>query len=126
MPPHHRAGGDTQHIARQKPGTTIFRRFFSGPDGTQVDQYEYGNVKFVADRAQSAFHEWHSEIEKRTVPAKLAEHLTEEDPCPCLSGKTFGTCCKGAETITVPHLQISFIGGTPNPSLPKNELHLKT
>lgn len=100
--------------------------FFSGPDGSQVDHYDYGNVKFVADRAQSAFQEWHSEIGKRMVPAKLAEHLTEDDHCPCLSGKTFGTCCKGAQTITVPHLQISFIGGTPNPSLPTNELHFKT
>jgi len=97
---------------------------FLGPDGTQVDHYNYGNVKFVADRATSAFHEWFSEVGTRTIATKLAENLAAEGPCPCLSGKAFGACCKDAPTITVPHLQISFIGDEPDSTLPKDELIL--
>lgn len=98
--------------------------FFSGPDGTQVDHYNYGNVKFVADRATSAFHEWFAEMGKRTIAASLAANLALEAPCPCLSSKAFGACCKNSPTITVPHLQISFIGDEPDSTLPKDELML--
>lgn len=94
--------------------------FLSGPDG-QIDRYNYGNLKFVVDRVRSPFHEWWLERTTMIIAPQAVAHLTAEDPCPCLSGKTFGDCCRGTGPITVPHLQITF-SAPPDNSLSENEL----
>lgn len=82
--------------------------FLGSKDGTQYDHYDYGNVKFVADRVASPFHEWTSERATRLVAAKEVAHLPIDHPCPCLSGKHFGDCCIGKQEFEVPHLQVTF------------------
>lgn len=73
--------------------------------GKQRDHYNYGNVRFVVQRLASAFHSWRSQVTTRVIQKMDVAHLTRDDPCPCLSGKTFGDCCADKTEITVPHLQ---------------------
>jgi hypothetical protein len=92
-------------------------------DGEPVDHYNYGNVKFVVDRLDSAFHGWDSYLTTRVIAASDIAHLDPMQPCPCLSGKTLGECCTGKSEVTVPHLQIQFYV-RPSTNLPTNELLL--
>lgn len=94
-----------------------------GEDGKPIDHYNYGNIKFVVDRLDSAFHGWNSYQTTRVIAASEIAHLDSMHPCPCLSGKNFGECCTGKSEVTVPHLQIQFYV-QPSSSLPTNELLL--
>ena len=92
-------------------------------DSESIDHYNYGNIKFVVERLDSAFHGWNSYLTTRTIAAAEVAHLDSLHPCPCLSGKHFGDCCKGQSELTVPHLQIEFYV-RPSKNLPANELLL--
>jgi len=92
-------------------------------DGKTIDHYNYGNIKFVADRLDSAFHGWDSYLTTRALVAAEVAHLDSLQPCPCLSGKPFGDCCDGKSEITVPHLQIQFYV-QPSKNFPSSELLL--
>ena len=87
------------------------------------DHYNYGNVRFVVERLDSPFHGWDSYLTTRNISGSQAAHLASADPCPCLSGKSFGDCCTGTTEITVPHLQIRLYV-QPSKSLPETELLL--
>jgi len=95
----------------------------AGKDGEPVDHYNYGNIKFIAERLDSAFHGWDSHLTTRTIVASEVAHLDPVQPCPCLSGKNFGDCCKGKGEITVPHLQFQLYV-QPSKNLPATELLL--
>lgn len=82
--------------------------FLGNEDGTQRDHYDYGNVRFVADRLISPFHEWNPEWTTRIFTAAEVAHLSTDHSCPCLSGKRFGECCFNKQEFEVPHLQITF------------------
>jgi hypothetical protein len=92
-------------------------------DGEPIDHYNYGNIKFVVERLDSAFHGWNSYLTTRVIAASEIAHLDSTQPCPCLSGKIFGECCTGKSEVTVPHLQIQFFV-RPSKNLPANELLL--
>lgn len=93
--------------------------FLGNEDGTQRDHYDYGNVKFIADRVTSPFHEWMCERTTRVVSAAEVMHLSAGHPCPCLSGKRFEECCRSKQEFEVPHLHASFFVPPPRelPSL---------
>jgi hypothetical protein len=82
--------------------------FLGDEDGAQRDHYDYGNVKFIADRVASPFHEWAHERTTRLVTAAEVAHLLADQRCPCLSGKRFGECCINKQEFEVPHLQVTF------------------
>jgi hypothetical protein len=89
--------------------------------GKAKDHYNYGNVKFIVERVDSPFHGWDSYLTKRVIAASEVAHLHADDPCPCLSGKSFGDCCSGKTEMIVPHLQIRLYV-QPKKALPENEL----
>jgi hypothetical protein len=82
--------------------------FLESEDGTQRDHYDYGNVKFIADRVASSFYEWKYERITRLVTAAEVAHLFADQHCPCLSGKRFGECCNNKKEFEIPHLQVTF------------------
>ncbi len=92
-------------------------------DGEPVDHYNYGNLKFLVDRLDSAFHGWESYLTTRTMTASELAHLSPTQPCPCLSGKNFGECCMGKSEMNVPHLQFQLYVH-PSKNLPANEFLL--
>lgn len=95
--------------------------FLGNEDGTQRDHYDYGNVKFIADRVASPFHGWAFERTTRLVTASEVMHLLADHPCPCLSGKCFGVCCIEKQEFEVPHLQFNFSVSPPQ-ELPNLQL----
>ena len=95
----------------------------TGKDGDPVDHYDYGNINFLVERLDSAFHGWNSHLTTRAISASELAHLNPAQPCPCLSGKNFGDCCNGKSEITVPHLQFQ-LHVQPSKNLPANELLL--
>lgn len=95
--------------------------FTSDENGKTLDHYNYGNVKFVADRVISPWHDWRTRKMTRGLTVAEVAHIPLSAPCPCSSGEDFGNCCAGKETVVVPHLQVDFL--IPPPAdLPSVEL----
>ncbi len=89
----------------------------------RIDNYDYSIVKFVADRVNSAFHEWDSYATTRDISASELVNLPLENQCPCVSGKNYGSCCAGKSNLTIPHLQIC-LSQPPKGVFPENELFI--
>lgn len=88
--------------------------FLTDDKGQKVDQYNYSNVEFVAERVVSPWHGWQAISTTREVMTEEVAHIKTSVPCPCISGKEFGSCCAGKEKFVVPHLEIVFL--VPPPS----------
>ncbi len=95
--------------------------FLTDDQGERIDHFNYGNVKFIADRLVSPWHSWRTTTTTRELTSSEVAHVSPSAPCPCLSKKLFGDCCQGKETVTAPHLQINFAVPPPR-NLPELEL----
>lgn len=82
--------------------------FLTDDKGQKIDHYDYGNVRFVADRVVSPWHGWRAIDMTRAITAEEVAHVNPSAPCPCCSGEEFGKCCTGKKRLVVPHLQIVF------------------
>jgi len=88
--------------------------FLTDVNGQKVDQYNYSNVGFIAQRVVSPWHGWQAISTTCEVMAEEVAHIKTSVPCPCISGKDFGSCCAGKEKFVVPHLEIVFLVSPPS------------
>lgn len=74
------------------------------------DPMDYSLVDWVAKRVRSPFDRWNIAWTIETHPHHLFS-ARPDDPCPCESGKFYGSCCLYTRGVKRPHAQFDF----PNP-----------
>lgn len=99
----------------QKYSVAFLKNEKSGED---IDHYDYSTVRYVAERLNSPFEEWHPNWTKKMFARKDFNDLTREDMCPCNSKRPFGECCYNKQSILLPHLEVEF-----SKELPENLCH---
>lgn len=77
-----------------KPVNKYSVPFTKDKDGGTVDDYDYLLVKGLMNFWKKPFQHWTYEIKHTHKPLSAFPGLTDNDFCPCSSGKTYGECCK--------------------------------
>jgi hypothetical protein len=79
-----------------------------------VDQYDYGIVKYAIDGLRKPFDAWEVRWMRTRHPHNLFSHVSNEDDCPCGSGKKYKNCClPNPRGVLRPHVE--FLFSTPLP-----------
>jgi len=94
----------------ETPGHKYAVAFASSSEsgGGIKDQYNYAAVRYVIDGLRSPFDAWDLERTKRRHPHSRYYHVTQDEDCPCESGKTYEECCLSESGVLRPHLNIIF------------------
>ncbi|WP_122804782.1 SEC-C metal-binding domain-containing protein [Burkholderia pseudomallei] len=90
---------------------------FPKKNADDPDPFDYGAVKFVAERLSGPFSRWTSELIQARHPHSMFSATPPDEPCPCESGRSYRECCLEKPGVLRPHVQISFSEPPPE-SLP--------
>lgn len=88
---------------------SVARVMHERADGKIVDQFDYLPVKFVVDRILTPFAKWRAEKTTILEPHSAFGGLTQNDECPCDSGKFYFDCCLQKEGVRTPHIHFDFL-----------------
>ena len=103
------------HIALVENPVQKYSVFFNKGE----DNYNYSLINEIISNLESPFHSWDYSVSKKLHSHTKFKHLSEQDNCPCGSGKKYKNCCLNKKGVLMPHYQISFS------VKPKNKLEEK-
>lgn len=101
----HRVVRDMEFLSISIVQTPVQKILVLDPDSPN---YDYQPIDFVLARLPKPFFEWQVNRTTASYPISNLGPLSDDEPCPCGSGKPYAGCCKGKPSIVLPHLEFWF------------------